>query len=211
MLITGLFFFALGVVTSIRAHIGYAPWSVFHVGLADTIGWSIGATSIMVGMVIVMFAALLREKLGLGTILNMVVIGLFIDVIFPFIPLWRNFPAGIMMLFAGIFSISVGTYCYMRAGFGPGPRDSLMVALNRKTRLPIGLCRSTLELAVTIAGFLLGGMVGIGTIIFVVAIGFSIQMTFKLFKFDAKAVKHETLRETYVMLKNAIFRQGSAH
>jgi len=200
-LLTGLFFFALGVVTAIKANIGYAPWSVFHVGLANTIGLTLGVTSILVGAVIVIIAAALKEKLGLGTIMNMIVIGLFIDMISPFIPRANNFIAGILMLFAGIFSISVGTYFYMRAAFGAGPRDSLMVALARKTKLPIGLCRGALELSVTTIGFFLGGMVGIGTIIFAVSIGFAIQMTFKLLRFDPKTIRHETLRDTYAALK----------
>ena len=94
----------------------------------------------------------------------------------------------------------------MRSGFGAGPRDSLMVALTRITRSPVGLCRFILELFVLVIGLFLGGMVGIGTVIFVITIGFAVQIVFKLFKFDAKAVKHETIRETYLALKDALRR-----
>ena len=197
----GLIFFAFGVVLTIRANIGFAPWDVFHVGLATTIGFSIGLASILVGLLIAGIALLLGEKLGLGTIMNMWLVGVFIDIIFPHIPTAANTIIGIVMMFAGLFSISTGSYFYMKSAFGVGPRDSLMVALTRRTKLPVGLCRGIIELCATIAGWFLGGMVGFGTVIFVIAIGFCIQITFRIFRFDATAVKHETLRDTYKALK----------
>ena len=208
-LIIGLIFFSVGVVATIRANIGFAPWEVFHVGLSNVTGLSIGVIAIIVGAVIVIIVTLLGERLGLGTIMNMIVIGLIFDIIFPHFPQAQNAITGTIMLLAGIFSISLGTYFYMRGAFGTGPRDSLMVALTRKTKLPVGLCRGIIELLVTISGFFLGGMVGFGTVIFVVAIGFSVQMTFKLFKFDPKAIRHETLRDTYTTLKNAMQRKST--
>jgi uncharacterized membrane protein YczE len=198
-LIFGLFLYALGIVITIKAHIGYAPWEVFHVGLSQKLGLSIGTVSILVGLIIVVIVIALGEKIGLGTLFNMVLIGVFIDLIFMIniIPKQEKVLFGIPMLITGLFVISIGTYYYIKAAFGAGPRDSLMVALNRKTKLPIGVCRSTLELAVTIAGWVLGGMVGIGTVISVIAIGFIIQLTFALFKFTPASVKHETLYYTY--------------
>jgi uncharacterized membrane protein YczE len=100
-------------------------------------------------------------------------------------------------LIAGLFILSLGSYFYIKSAFGAGPRDNLMIVLNRKTKLPVGVCRSIVELSVTLAGWILGGMVGIGTVISVVAVGFCIQITFAAFKFDAAAVEHETLKETY--------------
>ena len=140
------------------------------------------------------------EKIGLGTILNMVLIGVFIDLILMsnIIPKPENLVFGLLMLIMGLFVVSLGSYFYIKAAFGAGPRDSLMVVLNRKTRLPVGVCRSAIELAVTIFGWILGGMVGIGTAISVIAIGFFIQLTFALLKFAPSAVKHETLRCTYI-------------
>ena len=205
-LLTGLFFYALGIVTTIKANIGYAPWDVLHVGLANTTGLSIGVISIIVGVSLGIIVLILGEKLGFGTIMNMILIGLFIDVLFPHIPLAINPVIGIIMLITGLFIISVGSYFYIKAAFGAGPRDSLMVVLARRTKFPVGLCRCVIELLATITGWFLGGMVGIGTVIFVIAIGFCIQITFKIFKFDVTTVKHETLIDTYAALKIAMRR-----
>ena len=197
-LVFGLFLFALGIVISINANIGYAPWEVFHVGLAQKIELSIGTVSIVTGIVIVLVTVVLGEKIGLGTLLNMLLIGVFIDLIFMvnIIPWMETLWFGIPMLITGLFFIAVGSYFYIRSAFGVGPRDNLMVVLNRKTRLPIGVCRSAIELTVTLIGWILGGMAGIGTVISVIGIGFFIQLTFNIFKFVPTSVKHETLRET---------------
>jgi len=201
-LIFGLFLYALGIVVTLKAHVGYAPWEVFHVGLAGTMGISIGTASILTGLVIGLLTILLGEKLGLGTILNMVLIGIFLDIILGFniIPLINNFVFGIIMMIAGLFIISLASYFYIGSAFGAGPRDSLMVALTRKTGLPIGLCRGIIEVAAVLVGWRLGGMVGIGTIIAAFAIGFCIQTIFKLLNFDAKEVKHESLDQTIKIL-----------
>lgn len=203
LLLVGLVLFSLGIVITIKANIGYAPWEVFHVGLAITTGLSIGTISIIIGAVIVIILLLLREKLGFGTIFNIILIGIIIDVIFPYIPLGETLITGIIMMLAGIFIISVGTCLYLKAAFGAGPRDGLMVVLSRRTRRSVGFCRFAMEFVVTIIGFFFGGMVGAGTVLFVIAIGFFIQMTFKLFRFDATAVRHETMLDTYTLLKNA--------
>lgn len=198
-LIWGLFLYALGIVFTLNAHIGYAPWEVFHVGLAKTIGISIGTASILIGVIIGVITLLLGEKLGLGTILNMVLIGVFLDMILGLniIPVSNNFIFGIIMLISGLFIIALGSYFYIGSAFGAGPRDSLMVALTRKTELPVGVCRGTIEILAVLVGWRLGGMIGIGTIISAFAIGFCVQTTFKLLKFDTTAINHETLGRTY--------------
>jgi len=185
-----------------NAHIGYAPWEVFHVGLAKTTGISIGTASIIMGVIIGIIAVLLGEKLGIGTILDIVLIGVFLDIILKLhvIPLANNLVFGIIMLIIGLFIIALGSYFYIKSGFGAGPRDSLMVALARKTILPIGICRGIIELLAVIVGWRLGGMVGIGTVISAFVIGFCVQITFKLLKFDVTEVKNETLDCTYKML-----------
>lgn len=201
-LIWGLFLYALGIVVTINASIGYAPWDVFHVGFAKTVGISIGTASIITGVFLVIIALLLREKLGLGTLLNMVLIGVFMDLIISIniIPVLINFPLGIIMLIIGLFIIALASYFYIGSAFGAGPRDSLMVALTRKTGLPIGVCRGIIELLAVLVGWRLGGMLGIGTIISALAIGFCVQVTFKLLKFEATEIKHETLDQTLKML-----------
>ena len=195
----GVFLFALGIVVSIQANIGYAPWEVFHVGLSITTGLTIGVASIIVGIVVVIIVTASGEKFGIGTLLNIIVAGLFVDLIFymDVIPLGWNLVSGIVMLIIGMFIISFGSYYYMRSAFGVGPRDNLMVVLTRRTKLPVGLCRGLVELTVTVAGWFLGGMVGIGTIISVIAVGFCIQIVFALFKFDVTKVQHENLKQTF--------------
>ena len=201
-LIGGLFLFSLGSVLTINAHLGYAPWDVFHVGLAKTVGISIGNASIIVGIAIVILSILLGEKFGLGTILNMVLIGIFLDIILSLSVISRanDVVVGISMLVIGLFFMALGTCFYLKSAMGAGPRDSLMVALKRKTGLPIGMCRGIVEILAVIIGWRLGGMVGIGTVISAFTIGFWIQVAFKLFKFDAVEVKHETIDYTCKMI-----------
>lgn len=197
-LAAGLFLYALGVVVTIRANIGYAPWEVFHVGLSLKLGISIGTASIAVGLIILIAVVLCREKIGIGTFFNIIGIGVFIDIIMAVnvIPLAAGTAVSIVMLIAGLFIISFGSYFYIGSAFGAGPRDSLMVLLARKTKMPVGLCRNIIEFSATLAGWLLGGMIGIGTIISVIMIGICVQITFRLFRFDPKAVIHQTLAET---------------
>ncbi len=197
-LIVGLFLYSLGIVITIRANVGYAPWEVFHSGLSKIMGINIGSASILIGVIIVVATVLLGEKLGLGSILNMLLIGVFIDVLLGLnlIPAADNFVLGTIMLIAGLFVIAFASYFYISSAFGAGPRDSLMVALTRITKLPVGVCRGGIEGLAVLAGWRLGGMVGVGTIISALAIGACVQITFKLLKFDAAQVKHETLDQT---------------
>lgn len=201
-LIGGLFLYALGIVVTMNAHIGYAPWDVFHVGISKTVGISIGNASIIIGVIVVIIAVLLGEKIGIGTILNMLLIGVFLDVLLKLdiIMTTNNFLIGILMMIIGLFIISLASYFYIGSGFGAGPRDSLMVAITRKTGLPVGVCRVTIELLAALVGWKLGGMIGIGTIISAFVIGFCVQVTFKLLKFDPTKIKHETLDMTYRVL-----------
>ena len=200
-MLIGLFLYAFGIIITIKANIGYAPWEIFHVGLSNTTGLSIGMISILAGLIIVIFITISGEKLGLGTISNMLFIGLFIDIILmiDFIPIAHNIISGIVMIIIGLFIISIATFFYMKSAFGAGPRDNLMVVLTRKTKMPVGICRGLIELLVTVVGWLLGGMVGIGTVISVIAIGFCIQITFRVLKFDVTSVKHESMGDTFAV------------
>ncbi|MBZ4668072.1 MAG: hypothetical protein JG775_1224 [Defluviitaleaceae bacterium] len=197
-LLLGLFLYALGIVVSMKANLGFAPWEVFHYGLGKTIGLTIGTVSILVGLIICLCAVWMGEKIGLGTILNMILIGVFMDLLLmlSFIPEVNGLFMGIIMMITGLFIISFGSYFYIASGFGAGPRDSLMVALQRKTGLPVGLCRGFLEGTVVLIGWLLGGPVGLGTVLAAFGIGFCIQTVFVIMKFDATSVKHETLNAT---------------
>jgi uncharacterized protein len=181
-----------------KANLGFAPWEVFHWGIGKNIGMTIGSVSILTGLVICVLVILMGEKLGLGTILNMILIGVFIDLLLSInlIPQISELVSGVAVMIAGLFTISFGSYFYINSGFGAGPRDSLMVAIKRKTKLPVGLCRGILEVSVVLIGWILGGPVGIGTVLAAFGISFCIQIVFSLLRFEATSVKHETIDVT---------------
>jgi uncharacterized membrane protein YczE len=112
------------------------------------------------------------------------------------VPPLEHLLAGILLFLGGLFLIALATYFYIESGFGAGPRDSLMVALTRKTGLAIGLCRGSIELSAVLIGWFLGGMVGVGTVLSALAIGLCIQITFRVLGFDPTRVRHETLGQT---------------
>lgn len=176
-----------------KAHIGYAPWEVFHAGLANVLGLQIGNVTIWVGVVIGLIVMLSGERIGLGTVSNMVLVGLFMNMLLKstLIKEQSSFLPGILQLVVGLFVISLASFFYISSGFGAGPRDSLMVFLSRKSGLSVGVCRGAIELSVTIVGFLMGGMLGWGTLLSAFLIGFCIQLTFRVLRFDPKTVVHD--------------------
>ena len=210
-LIFGLFLYAVGIVLTINAHVGYGPWDVFHVGLGRALGITLGTASIITGFVIVAATYLMKETLGIGTILNMFLIGIFIDVIMhgELIPVMDRTIPGVIMLLAGMYVIALATYFYIGSGFGTGPRDGLMVALTRRSRLPVGLVRGLIEVSAIAFGWFLGGMVGIGTVIYGLLIGFCIQSTFRLLHFDPTKISHESILESCRGLKVSLGERGA--
>lgn len=202
-LFLGLFLYALGIVLTMKAHIGYAPWEVFHAGVGKAIGMSLGNVTIVAGLIIGLVAIFMGEKLGIASILNMVLVGVFIDMLLGtgMIPEMVNWFSGGLMLFAGMFVIALASYFYINSGYGAGPRDSLMVALTKKTKLPVGVCRGGIELVAVVVGWLLGGMVGVGTVLSALAIGFCLQITFRILHFNPTVIKHETFGVTYKRMK----------
>ncbi|MCL2703794.1 MAG: hypothetical protein FWE91_09335 [Defluviitaleaceae bacterium] len=208
-LIAGLSLFAFGIACTITANIGYAPWDVFHSGAANILGIRIGTASIAVSFTIVLICILLKEKLGLGTVLNMVLVGLILDFILflNIIPAFEIMALQVLLLFAGLFIIAGASCLYLSSAFGGGPRDSLMVAVTRKTKLPIGVCRTVIELMALGMGWLLGGMVGVGTVLSAFGMGACIQIIFRLFKFKSTEVVHETAAQTFKVLLGMIRAQ----
>ncbi|NTW05091.1 MAG: hypothetical protein HGA27_03095 [Peptococcaceae bacterium] len=208
-LIIGIVLFSAGIVLTMKANLGYAPWEVFHQGLGERISLSIGNASILTSFVICIIVVLMGEKLGFGTILNMVLMGVFIDglLLLDFIPQMQGLLSGILEITIGFFIIAFGSYFYIRSGFGAGPRDSLMVAFERKSNLSVGLCRIIIESSAVLIGWIFGGPVGIGTVIAAFGIGLCVQIVFTLMKFKATDVKHETLDITYRNIKSLIYRK----
>lgn len=199
-LIFGLFLYSLGILFCIQSNIGLAPWDAFGIGISNITGISYGNVSILTGIIIlIVVVLLLKEKFGIGTILNTVLIGFMVDVMqsLKIVPLMTNFAIGILMLLVSQVIISLASYFYISSGLGCGPRDTLMVGLGKKfPNVPIGAIRGLIEGTVLIIGYLLGAKVGIGTVIAVFGISFILQTTFKLLHFDVKAVVHESIIDT---------------
>lgn len=202
-LVFGLFLYALGSFLSIQANIGLAPWEAFSMGLSYVTDISYGNVVVLSGFVIVAIDFFLKEKIGFGTILNAILIGKFVDLIqfFDVIPMLSDFWSGLAMLLVGQFVICLGSYFYIGAALGCGPRDALMVALGKRLpKVPIGAIRGMIEGAVLLIGWLLGAKVGIGTVVAVFGIGLILQFTFHILNFPVKSIEHENMADTIKLL-----------
>jgi len=194
-LVSGLFLYAVGIVFTIQASLGVTPWNTFHQGIALLTGISLGQALSLTGLAIIILNVFAKEKIGVGTILNMWLIGIFVDFIMKFsiIPNADSLISGLFMIVIGMFTIATASWLYIGSELGAGPRDGLMVTLVRWTGKPVGLVRGSIELTVLILGTLLGGQFGIGTPIMAFLIGPIVQLTFKVFRFDVKNVEHQYL------------------
>lgn len=205
-LFLGLFLYAVGIVLTINANLGLSPWDVFHQGVSKNLGITMGQASIAVGFIFIILDWILGEKVGLGTICNMLFIGTFMDFLMlnNLIPIFNNLFAQIIMIILGMFIIGAASYFYIGAGLGSGPRDGLMVALTKRTKKSVSFIRNSIEFSVLTIGYILGGTVGIGTLIMVFALGYLVQLAFKLFKFDVKKVQHRFIDDYIRTLKESI-------
>ncbi|WP_455539218.1 YczE/YyaS/YitT family protein [Terrisporobacter sp.] len=211
-LLLGFMCCSFGTVMALKSNLGLSPWDVFHQGLSNITGLTIGQASIIVGLIVVTLTLLLKLEIGLGTVANMMIIGLFIDLIIytGIIPQSTTLLSGVPMLIGSLVMMSIGSYLYISCKVGCGPRDGLMVVLVRITGKSVGVIRFFIELSVLVIGFLLGGKVGIGTLITVMAVGYCIQLVFKMFKFDVKKVKHKSIKESFLFLNEYInYKEGS--
>lgn len=169
-LLLGVVLLGTGIAPVIRAELGLAPWDVFHQGVADATGISFGIVTVLVGVVVLLAWIPLRQRMGLGTIVNTIVVGLVIDATLSWIPHVESLPVRWAMLLGGTVVTAAGMALYIGAGLGPGPRDGLMTAVAARGH-PLWLVRTVIELAALLAGLALGGDVGIGTVLFAFCIG----------------------------------------
>jgi uncharacterized membrane protein YczE len=160
----------------IRSALGNMPWDVLHQGLADRLGWSIGTVAIAVGALVLLAWIPLRQRPGLGTVSNVVVLGLALDATLAVVPDPSSLPVRIGLLVAGVLLNAVATAAYIGVHLGPGPRDGLMTGLVRRTGRSVRLVRTTIEVAVVACGWLLGGTLGVGTVLYALAIGPLVQV-----------------------------------
>ena len=183
-LVSGLFLFAFGIVLLLESGLGLSPWDVLAQGISDHSALSFGTANIVIAVVVLVVAWALGARIGPGTVANAVLIGLMVDglVAVDAIDGLSGSPLAvrIVLMTAGILIIGVGTGFYIGAGMGAGPRDSLMLVTARRTGVRIGIARATIEVAVTAAGFALGGTVGIGTVAFAFGIGPAVELSFWL-------------------------------
>lgn len=178
----GLWTFGLGAALMVRAHLGLDPWNVFHQGLSDLTGLSIGVISILSGVVVMLLWVPLRLKPGLGTILNILMIGLSLDAFMAVIPDLDGWPLRILALALGVVLTGLGSAAYIGAGMGTGPRDGLMMGLNQKFGWSIRVSRLLVEIIVLASGWMLGGVVGVGTVAFALCIGPLVQFFLPFFQ-----------------------------
>ena len=179
----GFAIFGLSIATMIQSNLGTSPWAVLEVALSKLTGITPGRMSIIVGFVVLIGALALREKIGWGTIGNILFIGLWEDMFLGMIPsVENNLLIQTMMLLSAIFAMGMASAIYIGVDAGAGPRDSLMLAVHRTTSLSIRLGRALIEIVVVGVGWLLGGPLGFGTVVFALLIGPAVQWAFKLFK-----------------------------
>ncbi|MDF2146723.1 YitT family protein [Knoellia sp. p5-6-4] len=170
-LYAGLLVFAFGEALIVRASLGVIPWDVLHQGLVQQFGLTIGQWSIIIGAVVLLLWIPLRERPGLGTISNVIVIGAALDVFLGLLATPGSVWVRALFLVTGILINGVATAAYIGARLGPGPRDGLMTGLVRTRGWSVRVVRTGIEVAVVVIGWLLGGNLGVGTVLFAIAIG----------------------------------------
>mgnify|MGYP006099653821 CR=1 FL=1 len=167
----GLTLFGLGEGLLIVSASGASPWSVLAQGISLKIDFSIGVITLFISFGVLLFWIPLNQKLGIGTILNALIIALMIDICIKYVPTPENYISQLILATVAVLTVGLGGGIYLVANLGPGPRDGLMVGLQKKTNLPIAGVRAFLEITVVTVGWYLGGTVGVGTLLFAFGIG----------------------------------------
>ncbi|SKB67637.1 hypothetical protein SAMN05660916_02086 [Arthrobacter sp. 31Cvi3.1E] len=175
-LLIGLAMYGISLAMFIRAGLGLDPWDVFHQGLSQKTGLSIGVVVIAVSFLVLLLWIPLRQMPGIGTIANAVLVGLFADLGLWLIPSFSHLGGQIAMLAGAVILNGIASACYIGARLGPGARDGLMTGLVRRTGWSVRLVRAGIEVVVLAVGFLLGGSVGVGTVVYALAIGPIVQV-----------------------------------
>lgn len=188
-LFLGLALYGFSMALMVRAELGLNPWDVFHQGLSERTGLSLGTIVIIVGAAVLLLWIPLRQRPGIGTISNVFMIGIAADVSLWLVPSASSVPIGWAMLLVGIFLNGVAGGAYIGAGLGPGPRDGLMTGLVKRTGGSVKVIRTGIEIAVVAAGWLLGGTLGVGTLLYALAIGPIVHRMLPLFTIREKEVE----------------------
>ncbi|MEJ2271579.1 MAG: membrane protein [Candidatus Bathyarchaeota archaeon] len=189
ILFSGYFLCSLGIVANLYANLGTSPWTLFHVGLTNITGLTLGQITQIVGLIIILISWKLGNSPGIGTIANMIFIGFFIDLIIfaRIIPFQTELFWQIFQLILSILIIGLGALFYLGTQLGAGPRDGLMVVLTRVLDKPVSFVRVPMDVLVSVLGYFLGGPLGLGTIFTAFGLGYSMQFFFKIGKFDSRS------------------------
>ena len=182
----GLIFFGFGEGLLIISGIGASPWNVLHQGIAVSLGLSIGTIAFLVSFLVLLLWYFLDQKIGMGTIINFIIIAIMIDTTIYYFDKPNEFFTQLLMVFIGILIVGFGTAMYLIANLGAGPRDGLMTGLQKKTNAPIALVRTSIEIFVVLLGWFLGGTVGIGTLLYALGIGTAVAIFLFLFSNNLK-------------------------
>ncbi|HAP5878359.1 TPA: YitT family protein [Enterococcus faecalis] len=207
-MLAGFFLCAISANMAINSNLGLSPWDTLHQGLSNYLGLTIGQSSILVSFSLILFTRFFGFKIGAGTLANMIVVGLLIDMIssLQLIPKSSGIIASLLLILISLAINSVGCYLYISCEMGCGPRDGFMVVMGNILYLPIKKVRLFIELAASLAGYLLGGPIGIGTIIIAILMGKFMQSIFSLFKFNVNQVKHKSLFDSLKTIKKFIYQ-----
>ena len=198
-IVLGLLVFAFGVHLTIFANIGLAPWDCLGMGIAAHTPLNYGLSMTLMALVILGIDLLLKERIGFGTVIDALLTGNFVQMFNDLNPLEQNKNTwlGILIMLSGFVFMALGMWIYMKGEQCCGPRDSLLVGLGKRmSRVPIGLAEIMLWAAVLLAGWLLGGPVGIGTLISTFGAGLVMQLVYSLVKFEPRQVKHRDVVQT---------------
>jgi uncharacterized membrane protein YczE len=193
-LLVGIALISLGTSLSVRARLGVAPWDVFHQGVSKRTGLSLGWVVVLVGFVVLLAWVPLRQRLGIGTIVNTVLVGTLIKVFLPHIGTPDLVAVRVVMLLGAVGAFGIGGGLYIGAALGPGPRDGLMTAITARGHR-LWVVRTILELSVLAVGWLLGGNVGIGTALIAFSLGPVIHVAVRRFHLPVPAHSSEVLGE----------------
>ena len=205
-IVLGLLVFSLGVHLTIKANIGLAPWDCLGMGVANHTPLNYGLAMTVMSVIILGIDLLLKERIGYGTVIDALLTGIFVQMFNDANPLPenKNMILGIGIMFAGFVLMAVGMWIYMRGEQCCGPRDSLLVGLGRRLpKVPIGIVGMMLWVTVLLAGWLLGGPVGIGTLISAIGEGLVMQVVYNLLHFEPRKVRHRDILTVTRMLVRA--------
>lgn len=194
-LITGLILYGFATSLMVRAHVGVEPWTAFTLGVAKHTGLSFGLITNIVGALVLSLWWPLRQRPGLGTVLNILMVGTSAQVGLMIFPDAHHLYEGIPLFAAGLLLLSIASGLYIGAGFGPGPRDGLMTGLRQRFGVPLWLGRTIVEVTVALTGWLLGGDIGVGTVAFALLVGPLCSRTLPWFKARIPQSRNAVVRQ----------------